>query len=268
MSKTVKIYAKDAFAGVLNKNGSYSKQTASQGQGITLGKDTSNANAIGRGYLDFDLSKIPKGATIEKVSLQLTSKINFDKNFNGSIRIERSSVISEANSTTYELLRVINTDPGYTGLNHTFEKEGYGYEITHQWLTEQVDSTKGTSLQLKLNHKSENSSIVRLDGSNWGTYLTIQYKSDDGGSEEPGGPEEPGNNDYIKITEFKIDSSEQTVSVKYEKTPKPVEPHGWRIGGFKLISEKHYENGGEGLFSIDKITSPNAILPVNSVLGI
>ncbi|MDR1503696.1 MAG: hypothetical protein LBT43_14715, partial [Prevotella sp.] len=78
----------------------------------------------------------------------------------------------------------------------------------------------------------------------------------------------PGYNNYIKITEFKINSSEQTVSIKYETTTDPAKYRGWRIGNFKLISEKHYKEEGEGLFSINKLTNPNPTQPYSTVLGI
>lgn len=77
--KTKNIPISTTFTGITTAGGNYAKQTKDFFVGWTKG-------TFGRGYLEFDLSSIPSGATIKEVYLFLTTQVSGDTNYEGERR--------------------------------------------------------------------------------------------------------------------------------------------------------------------------------------
>lgn len=179
---TKKITPEKSFVGILNANNAYSKQSLEQNpKTIILGNAKDDNKGIGRGYLEFDLSSIPKNSTINSVSLQLTSDIKWDSNFNGKIRVDQATGrLMDANSTIWNMMSPIMAI-NQAVINLTFEKEGVGYECKSDFLTSLVKENLGYNLYLTITHQNENNNVVRLSGEDSALFLLVNYTDNSGG---------------------------------------------------------------------------------------
>ena len=196
---TERIYPKATFTGMTKNSTSgsnvYAKQSVDKDpKTFFIGYDQ-NKKIYGAGYLEFDLSKIPKGATIDKAELQLTSALSnpIDVNFNGSIMLHQCSSFSDANQTTWSMLTDAVGGSNTAVLNVNLQKEGLGYRFTTDFLKAVVKDRIGSRLYLAMN-KSDANKIVRINGDQKDLYLEVIHttKTDgsiiippDGGSSHP-----------------------------------------------------------------------------------
>ncbi|HCO67097.1 MAG TPA: hypothetical protein DIT04_04970 [Dysgonomonas sp.] len=83
--KTAVLNLKSTIVGMTkNSAGTIGRQMA--GSEFFIGYDVSKLS-WGRGYLEFDLSSIPKNAKIKGVGVQLTSASRYNDNFDGNVRL-------------------------------------------------------------------------------------------------------------------------------------------------------------------------------------
>lgn len=169
-----------AFTGVSTKGGNYAKQT----KDFFVGWDNGN---FGRGYLEFDLSSIPKDATITGTSIYLNSKVAGDKNFGGTLKLYRiGSIAADGNQTTWNMLKgagipVIDmTEKKYLPIPSEGIFQGYESDL----LTTYVKELVGKRLYLAINNVEEASKIIRMSVDKDKLYLNVYYT---GGTSEGGG---------------------------------------------------------------------------------
>lgn len=275
MAREVIIYPKSDFAGIINKKGTYSKQTYSDNSQILIGKE---GDSIGRAYLSYDLSAIPKNAKINRAVLTMQSWYDVKPQFyNPNIRIALSfQTINYENQ--WDFLKI----PSPYDLVSSFSL-GINEILNHSpsvndWLYQAIKNNFGGKLNLMINHLYENSSFLKLNGVKDYLSLTINYTVDDGGGTvDPKPDPEPeipivGHLTLSKATVF---SQTSAFLVEYTSSGKVGTPK-WEYsfyskdntGYFELISEEHTETGGSALFihTVDEGKSIGTSIKISSDL--
>lgn len=172
----VRIYPKASFVGVTKKGTTYAKQSIEKDpKRFFVGYDATTST-YGRGYLEFDLSSLPKDVTIVSASLQLTSVIAYDNNFNGKIKLYSCGNYMDANEVIWNSLKgITNLDLISTDM----QREGYGKALSNEALKITTKNAIGKKLYLAINHVDE-SKVIRFTGDIKDLYLDIEYKSASG----------------------------------------------------------------------------------------
>ena len=170
---TKRLYPKSSFVGITKHTETYKVQAInSTTKSFYLGHNTKEtAYTYGRGYLEFDLKDIPKDAIINSVSLQLTSEIAFDSNYNGKITLRQTSMKIFA-----EEFEWISLGNGPEIATFDIGKEGDGKEISNEYLKRLVSEYKGKQIYLSLNH-TDQTKIIRLLGSQQDLFLDVTYSN-------------------------------------------------------------------------------------------
>lgn len=171
---SVRIYPKASFVGVTKKGTTYAKQSIEKDpKRFFVGYDATTST-YGRGYLEFDLSPLPKDATIVSVSLQLTNALTtpLESNFNGKIKLYSCANYMDANETIWNSLK------GFSGLELANVEigSGGGKAVSSDPLNIVTKNAMGTKLYMAINHADE-SKITRFLGDNNSLYLDIKYGS-------------------------------------------------------------------------------------------
>ena len=169
---SVRVYPTATFVGVTKKGTTYAKQSIEKDpKRFFVGYDATTST-YGRGYLEFDLSPLPKDATIVSVSLQLTSVIAYDNNFNGKIKLYSCGNYMDANEVIWNSLKgIANLDLISTDM----QREGYGKALSNEALNITTKNAIGKKLYLAINHVDE-SKVIRFTGDIKDLYLDIEYK--------------------------------------------------------------------------------------------
>lgn len=195
------------FTGITTKGGSYSKQT----KDFFVGWDKGN---IGRGFLEFDLSSIPKDATITGADIYLNSKVAWDSNFGGKIQLYRANYINDANETTWGFLRPIGTPVIDLSKENYFTGEGLIRGYHSDILTAFVKELVGKKFYLSINNVDEYSKIMRISTEKDKLHLIVYYS---GGTTTPppsGGNSGSFNAPTIDIPALHVGAHSITISWK------------------------------------------------------
>lgn len=179
-----KIGISTTFTGIISAGGNYSSQKGDFFVGWTKG-------SYGRGYLQFDLSSVPAGSTINEVALHLTSKVDFsDNNFEGKINLYATTFMSDGNYTTWHLMNPI----GEPVISAKIPGQGLTLGFTSAHLKALVSQYAGKKLYLFAVHPTSGK-ILRLSTSSENLYLYVHYSPKDPYGGGTGG----GNKTYTEI---------------------------------------------------------------------
>lgn len=162
--KTKNIPISTTFTGITTAGGNYAKQTKDFFVGWTKG-------TFGRGYLEFDLSSIPSGATIKEVYLFLTTQVSGDTNYEGKVQLYRGPFINDANATTWQLMSAV----GIPVLNLNLAPQGGTYAYQSESLIYLVRELVGKKMYLTVNHRNEAGKIARFATASDKLYLSVTY---------------------------------------------------------------------------------------------
>lgn len=162
--KTKNIPISTTFTGITTAGGNHAKQTKDFFVGWTKG-------TFGRGYLEFDLSSIPSGATIKEVYLFLTTQVSGDTNYEGKVQLYRGPFINDANATTWQLMSAV----GIPVLNLNLAPQGGTYAYQSESLIYLVRELVGKKMYLTVNHRNEAGKIARFATASDKLYLSVTY---------------------------------------------------------------------------------------------
>lgn len=177
---TKRIYHYKELVGVIKKSdGSYIKQELnSSSNTIQIGYNQNTGKlGYGRGYLEFDLSGIPKNVNVTSASLQIATANSFASNFNGKIQIYQSSLFRFADEAMYNS---IGSTIGLPIFEYTFAGEGQGVYLSNDHLKAVVKDCLGRNLYLAIRHTNE-SKVANLSGEQDFLYLSVTYTESLGG---------------------------------------------------------------------------------------
>lgn len=179
----VKLYPVQSFVGVTKKDNTYAKQSIDKDpKQFFIGYNSTN-KTYGRGYLEFNLSGIPSGATINSVRLQMTSVIAWDTNFEGKFKVFTCPKLQDANDFVWNSL--VGNSAGEIGV-FLFSKEGNGASLSNDLLKTIAKNSIGKSMYLSVNHSDE-SKIIRFTGNPLDLYLEVTYTTQTTSPSKPEG---------------------------------------------------------------------------------
>ncbi|PXV69081.1 putative secreted protein (Por secretion system target) [Dysgonomonas alginatilytica] len=148
-----------SFVGITKNSNTYTKQSLKDNySSFFVGLDNSK-NISGRVYLEFDLGSIPKKADITSAILKLTTT-GSDSNFNGSIIIKSSNILTNADESTWYSLKGLTGSPI---ISANFPNSGTSLNLTSDALKSLIKNSAGGLMCLSINNPDE-SKIIRFSG--------------------------------------------------------------------------------------------------------